>query len=96
MNCSVKGCNNKIFNKKYSLCRPCYGKAYQNGKIPPLPLYSTRLSTAWGAEILVDLERAKEKSMTLTALGKKYGFSREYARYIFKRIYKKGIKELDK
>ena len=37
-----------------------------------------------------------EDGMNLSDLGRKYGFSREYARQIFKRIYKKGIKALDK
>lgn len=42
----------------------------------------------YGTEILDDLRRlAIEENMTLDSIGKKYGFTREYARQIFANIY---------
>lgn len=50
--------------------------------------YRKRLIDKYGAEIIDDLKALKTRQYwTLTALGEKYSFSKEYARQIFKTIF---------
>ena len=89
-----KSCySNPVFIKKRGLCRSCYNKDYKRGKIKrleghyphPREWKIERLKKKYGEDLINDLILIKKHaSMTLTEIGDKYGFSREYARQTFK------------
>jgi AraC-like DNA-binding protein len=88
-------CNSMPINvKKWGLCNNCYRKKQRadHKKNPPwmrLP-YEHRLSRVikkYGPEIEDDINLLKTNPFyTLEAVGEKYGFTREYARQLFKRV----------
>ena len=86
---------NKIIDQKRLLCRNCRAKLYYNKKLPPITAVmrlawkKSRLISKYGETILSDLNQLSriDSGFTLSDLGKKYGFSREYARQMFFNIY---------
>lgn len=56
-----------------------------------------RLIERYGREIINDLKAVKtQQYWNLTEVGKKYGFSREYARRLFKKVFGKSVTKYEK
>lgn len=68
------------------LCGRCYQQKRKRGELYEIPI-DERLVNKYGPSIIDDLERLKTDPTTLTALGDKYGFTREYARQLFFRVF---------
>ena len=76
-----------IVCKIRKLCSPCYQQRQIRGLFKPFSL-KKRLTMNYGLEILKDLEDLQTKPYwNLADLGRKYGFSREWARCIFIKFY---------
>jgi len=59
--------------------------------------YRKKAVERYGPEIIEDLESLKTlQYWNLTEVGKKYGFTREYARQLFKRLFKKDYRYYEK
>ena len=93
-------CNNKkILIKKWKLCSLCYGRLQTYGGLNMLPTYPLqtleekrhKIIKRYGSTIINDFELLKTDPIwTLERMGKKYGFTREYARQLFKIIFDKS------
>lgn len=68
------------------LCGRCYQKKRREGELYEIPIQE-RLINKYGPSIIDDLESLKTDPVTLTALGDKYGFTREYGRQLFFTVF---------
>lgn len=88
------GCKKPVFNKKRELCKTCCQKLSREvGLLLKSESESTKnrndnMVKKYGIGILRDFEDLQTRQFwNLTDIGKKHGFSREYARQIYKRLY---------
>ena len=88
----------EVFIKKRDLCKNCYYDAYRDGlivynkhincEVESMDSFRQRLVQRYGQDVVNDLETVKNKDKSnLRGIAAKYGFSREYARQIFKRLF---------
>jgi hypothetical protein len=95
--CGVCG-EKEIFIKKRSLCKNCYYTAYREGliaydenancEVENMAIFRERLVERYGQAIVNDYEAVRDKDkINLQSIADKYGFSREYARQTFKRLF---------
>ena len=90
----------KVFIKKRGLGISCYNRLKARGLLFKSKRDSNKdrnesLVRKYGAEILQDFKDLNKKQRwNLTDIGKKYGFSREYARQIYNRLYGKPYRSV--
>ena len=97
MNCNH--CHKRPINiLSRKLCKKCYDFLRRHGRIEEYPkhdLYRNRLTKKYGKDIIRDFTNAGVVC-NLSDLARMYGFSREYASYIFKKLFGKKYSEVMK
>jgi hypothetical protein len=85
---------NDVESKKRPLCKICYRGLHKEGLLDSFPLIDDHghhtkenLKIKYGESIIADFESLKNDPITLLAIGKKYGFTRERARQIYREIF---------
>jgi hypothetical protein len=81
---------NKVNSKKRPLCKVCYSELHKNKMLDMYPLlpndeFINSLISKYGEGIVEDLINIVNSN--LKTIGDKYGFTREYARQIFKKLF---------
>lgn len=86
---------NPIEMKRRPLCKDCYRELHKAGMLNEFPLmeankqFRASLIEKYGKEILSDFDNLFNQSdISLIDISKKYGFTREYARQVFEKIFK--------
>lgn len=81
----------EVSSKKRPLCKLCYTSVHKEGLLHLYPLLNSNpkenLSVKYGQSIIDDFNSLKNNKNTLQEIGRKYGFSRERARQIYKEIF---------
>jgi len=80
------------------LCKKCYDWLRRHGRVeeyPKIDLYRDRLIRKYGKNVIKDFICAGGR-YSLSDLARVYGFSREYASYIFEKLFNKKYSEVMK
>jgi hypothetical protein len=93
-----------VQSKKRPLCKQCYTELHKEGLLNKFSLIPTisdktvqeRLIERYGASIIDDLKEITNGNLRM--VGEKYGFTREYTRQIFEKVfgYKYTVVKMDK
>jgi len=86
---------NPVQMKRRPLCKECYRELHKVGLLNEFPLmeankqFRASLIEKYGKEILTDFnDLLKQSDISMVDISKKHGFTKEYARQLFEKIFK--------